>query len=136
MSLAIERLFHRMIGQLGLHPLRGKNHSETAKYDFVRRLHNYIKAKFDVFDSSVVLAKSNLDFRRRRSSYSLLSFDVAGLRPFRLRLDKELVGWRHSVAHGESPDLSSMDIKDHVNFASEMLLPIADSFQLGMLQRV
>jgi HEPN superfamily RiboL-PSP-like protein len=58
------------------------------------------------------------------------------LQRFRLKLDKELVQWRHSVAHGDQPDLSTLDISDHIDFASHLLLVLADEFQAAMLQRV
>jgi hypothetical protein len=65
-----------------------------------------------------------------------MSFDLAPLQRYRIRLDKELVGWRHSVAHGDSPDLSAMDIADHVDFTSRILILVADSFQYAILARM
>lgn len=54
----------------------------------------------------------------------------------RNRLDKELVGWRHAVAHGDSPDLTEFDVQDHIEFTSSLLMLIADQFQFAMLDRV
>jgi hypothetical protein len=116
--------------------LRDKNHSAEARRDFVDRLKDKLECDFEKFDSTAIEAKSNLNFRRLAYSYSLMNFDLSGLQKFRLRLDKELVDWRHRVAHGDSPDLSAMDISDHVDFAAGLLIVIADNFQYAMLERV
>jgi len=55
---------------------------------------------------------------------------------FRIRLDKEVVGWRHGVAHGDPPDLSALDIVDHVEFTANLLIVLADRFQYAMLERI
>jgi len=81
-------------------------------------------------------ALSNLDFERISFTYQLMSFDLTPFQRHRIRLDKELVGWRHSVAHGDTPNLSGMDIADHVDFTSRLLIPIADSFQYAILARL
>ncbi len=115
---------------------RDKNHSAEAKRDFIKRLKDRLECDFSQFDSSAIAAKSNLNFERLSYSYSLMNFDLSGLQKFRLRLDKELVDWRHRVAHGDSPDLSAMDIADHVDFAAGLLIVIADNFQYAMLERI
>lgn len=115
--------------------LRDKNHSPKARLEFVSNLKTRLECAFDAFDRTTIEAKSNLDFSRLSFTFQLMSFDLAPLQPFRIRLDKELVGWRHGVAHGDSPDLSAMDIADHVDFTSKLLLAVADRFQEAMLQR-
>ncbi len=65
-----------------------------------------------------------------------MNFDLTSIQKFRNRLDKELVGWRHGVAHGDQPDLTSLDIADHVDFTAELLIVIADHFQYAMLERM
>lgn len=116
--------------------LRSKNHSASAKLQFVANLRQRLECKFESFDSSIIEARSNLDFNSLSHNYKLLHFDLQSFQKFRLRLDKELVGWRHRVAHGDSPDLSSMDIADHIDFAALLLILVADSFQYGMLERM
>jgi MAE_28990/MAE_18760-like HEPN len=66
----------------------------------------------------------------------ILSFNLSPLQRFRLRMDRELVQWRHSVAHGDQPDLTALDINDHVDFAAGLLIALADGFQEAMLQRI
>jgi hypothetical protein len=62
----------------------------------------------------------------------VLNFDLTPFQRWRLRIDKELVGWRHSVAHGNDPDLSSMDLDRHIEFTQKLLLLLADTFQEGL----
>jgi hypothetical protein len=116
--------------------LRAKNHSAMAKRQFVANLKARLECGFDSFDPTTVEARSNLNFERLSENYVVLNFDLESLHRFRIRLDKELVGWRHSVAHGDSPDLSALDIAGHVDFAALLLIAIADRFQYAMLERI
>ena len=113
-----------------------ENHSAEARRDFVERLRSRLECDFKQFDPSPIAAKSNLNFERLAYNYSLMNFDLKPLQKFRIRLDKELVEWRHRVAHGNSPDLSAMDIADHVDFAARLLILVADNFQYAMLERM
>jgi RiboL-PSP-HEPN len=115
--------------------LRARNHSAEAKRQFIADLKARLECGFDVLDISVVEARSNLDYERLAHNFGILDFDVAALQRFRLRLDRELVGWRHGVAHGDPPDLSTLDVSNHVDFAGQLLIIIADCFQNAMLQR-
>jgi hypothetical protein len=116
--------------------LRSKNHSIDARHPFVANLKKRMECGFDSFDRSVIRSRSNLDFERLSKNYFVLNFEPSSLQGFRIRLDKELVGWRHSVAHGDSPDLSAMDISDHVEFTARLLSVVADCFQYAMLDRL
>ena len=116
--------------------LRDRNHSFDAKRAFVANLKDRLDCGFDVVDVTTIEARSNLDFARLSQNYHLLDFDLSTMQGSRNRLDKELVGWRHSVAHGDSPDLSVMDVSDHVDFAAHMLMLVSDRFQYAMLDRV
>ena len=116
--------------------LRDRHHSETAKREFVTQLKAKIGCGFDNFDRSVVMARSNLDFSKLSSNFLLLALEIAPFQVSRLRIDKELVGWRHGVAHGDPPDLTAVDAASHINFASELLLTIADSFQYAILRHL
>jgi hypothetical protein len=115
--------------------LRSRNHSVDAKQQFVANLKTRMECCFDLFDRTTIQAMSNLDYKRIAQNYLLLSFELSALQRFRIRLDKELVGWRHSVAHGDSPDLSALDIADHVDFTAHLLSVVADCFQYAMLER-
>lgn len=119
-----------------LESLRNRNHSDLARFDFVRDLKMGIESGFDNVDPKCVRARSNLNFDRMKLNYNILKFDLKPLQKYRIRLDKELVGWRNAVAHGEEPDLSGLDVAEHVDFTSELLIVVADAFQEGMLERI
>jgi hypothetical protein len=116
--------------------LRDRHHSDVARRDFVSSLKDRLICGFDQFDRSVVMARSNLNFERLSSNFLLLSMNLSQFHPFRIRIDKELVGWRHAVAHGNPPDLSMIDVASHVDFASSLLLVISDCFQEAMVQNL
>ena len=115
--------------------MRDRNHSLESRQKFVENLKTKIDCGFDAVDTTVVEARSNLNFARLSQNYALLSFDLSTMQRVRNRLDKELVGWRHAVAHGDSPDLTSMDVEAHIDFTSSLLVMIADRFQYAMLAR-
>lgn len=116
--------------------MRDRNHSPESRQAFVRNLQTRIDCGFEAVDVKVVEARSNLDFARLSENFVILGFDLSALQKSRNRLDKELVGWRHAVAHGDSPDLTAMDVDAHVNFASSLLILIADRFQSAMLAKI
>ena len=116
--------------------LRDRNHSDDARQEFVSNLKTRLECGFESIDGSVIEARSNLNFARLRWNFEILSFDLTPLQRFRIRMDRELVQWRHSVAHGDSPDLTALDINDHVEFAAALLVTLADGFQEAMLQRI
>jgi hypothetical protein len=98
--------------------LRATNHSSKSKRQFVANLKGRLECGFDALDCTIIEARSNLDYERLSENFGLLSFDLASLQTVRNRLDIELVGWRHSVAHGDAPDLSAFDIAAHVDFTA------------------
>ncbi len=116
--------------------LRSRNHSTDARKDFMVQLKNRLACGFDIFDRNVVLARSNLNFSRLSSNLTLFDFDFSVFQRSRIRLDKELVGWRHGVAHGNVPDLSELDVSNHVDFAANLMLAVSDLFQNAILVRL
>ena len=116
--------------------MRDRNHSFKSRQQFVENLKVRLDCGFDALDATVVEARSNLDFTRLTQNYLLLNFDPTSIESSRNRLDKELVGWRHAVAHGDSPDLTAMDVSAHVEFVSKLLILVSDRFQCSMLDRV
>lgn len=119
-----------------LESMRDRNHSLESRQAFVKNLKTRIDCGFDAVDAKFVEARSNLDFARLSENYGLLNFDLSTMQTVRNRLDKELVGWRHAVAHGDSPDLTTMDVEAHISFVSSLLLLIADRFQSAILARI
>lgn len=115
--------------------LKDRNHSREAACDFVEALGTALTAGFDTFNADVIKSRSNLDFGKLKSNYRILSFSIDPFQRKRIRLDKELVGWRHGIAHGDDPDLSNSDSQDHVRFTQELLLILADQFQEEIVKR-
>ncbi|RQW71838.1 hypothetical protein EBB56_05320 [Halomonas sp. YLB-10] len=112
-----------------LQKLRDRNHSSEAESQFVDGLRATMDKGFSEFDANVVMSRSNLDFKKLKQNFDILGFDLVPFQKFRIRIDKELVGWRHSVAHGDDPDLSSVDLENHVQLTQDLLLLLSDSFQ-------
>ena len=119
-----------------LNSLLDRKHTFEAKCDFLEILQGKIEATFDGFITEVVKARSNLNFNRLKQTYRLLGLDTTQFDRSRIRLDKELVGWRHIVAHGETPNLTSMDIAMHIDFTNELLLRLSEQFQSAMLEKL
>ena len=113
--------------------LRARNHSGSAQLEFVRNLQAKIPCGFESFDKSVLKAKSSLDFDKLRQNFGVLDFEIESMQMYRNRIDKELVGWRHRVAHGDSPGLLTLDAARHISFVGDVMAIVADSFQGAML---
>jgi hypothetical protein len=116
--------------------LYDRKHSHEARGDFVKNLRALIDCEYNRFESEVIEARSNLDFCKLKGNYRILSFDVAPLQRYRLKIDREIVAWRHQVAHGDQPDLSKLDIGEHIDLVAILLLTVADQFQEAMLARL
>lgn len=113
--------------------LRDRKHSAAARIDFVEELKNQMASGFNDFDTSIVMARSNLDFQKLRHNYRVLHFNIEPFQPHRNRIDKEVVGWRNGVAHGELPDLTPLNANRHVTLVANIMILVADSFQQGIL---
>jgi len=109
--------------------LRDRNHTSAARCDFVEALSGLIERNFDKFDEKVISARSNLNFDKLQENFRVLNFNLLPFQRFRNKINKEVVGWRHSVAHGDAPDLSEMSISDHVDLTASLLLAMSDHFQ-------
>ena len=83
--------------------LQDRNYSSVARQAFVKNLRTRIDCGFDAVNGTIVEARSNLDFARLAENYGILNFDLSTMQKVRNRLDKELVSWRHAVAHGDFP---------------------------------
>jgi hypothetical protein len=116
--------------------LRDRHHTDLAKHQFIKNLKRRLLCGFDEFDRTTVMARSNLDFAKLASNFLLLNIEILPFEIQRLRIDKELVGWRHGVAHGNPPDLKALDITSHIDFSAKLLISVADSFQNAILRYV
>jgi hypothetical protein len=116
--------------------LYARNHSALAKRQFVADLKERLECGFDALDVRIIEARSNLNYERLSENFDILNFDLTPIQRFRIRFDKELVGWRHGVAHGDPPDLSALDINNHIDFTGHLLIIVADNFQSAMIERI
>jgi hypothetical protein len=126
--------WRHLIGALeaDFNSLRDKNFSDKAKKEFVDKLKDRVDGNFKQFDTKCVSARSNLDFSKIRNNYEILGFSAQILEKHRIRMDQELVGWRHGVAHGNAPSLDTLDLADHVDFATNLLNEVSDKFQAAI----
>ena len=116
-----------------LNSLRDRHHSMAARLDFVDKLKTRVVSGFDAFDESVVMARSNLDFKKLQYNFRILNFKIESIHMYRHQIDKELVGWRHGVAHGDSPQLPTVDAAQHIALVGNVMVLVADAFQEAML---
>ncbi len=118
-----------------LQRLKDRNHSPVAEIEFLNRLKTLINSDFSNFDKMAIRSRSNLNFETLDQNFKVLGFDISPFQRWRIKIDKELVGWRHSVAHGDEPDLTSIDLRRHIQFTQKMLLLIADTFQNDLFNK-
>jgi len=111
--------------------LRDMNHSRKAQRDFVDQLN--LNEGFSTFDKSCVLARSNLNFEALSYNYTLIGMDVGHIQPFRLKLDKEIVGYRHELAHGGEIDMAEVDMASHVAVVDGIMRIVAGDFQAKII---
>lgn len=129
--------WNMLVGTLSsdLDRLKDRNHSPEATCEFVEALGGALTAGFDSFNANVVKSRSNLDFDKLQNNFRILSFCIDPYQRKRIRIDKELVGWRHGIAHGDDPDLSTSDSRGHITFTQELLMMLADQFQEEIVSR-
>jgi len=113
-----------------------RKNSLTAQIDFMEKVDREWHSDFTNFDLKTVSARSNLDWAKFVLNNRLLKCDISALVRHRIKIDRELVGWRHAVAHGNSPDLSGVDVGNHIKFASDRMLDFSDNIQARILDHI
>lgn len=133
----VEVSWNMLVGALRseLDALSDRRHSSAARLEFVGGLKTGIARDCDEFDKTVVMARSNLDFDKLRHNFKILDLDIEPIQRYRNKIDRELVGWRHRVAHGDSPQLSTMDGAKHMSLVGDVMALVADAFQEAMLSQ-
>ena len=116
-----------------LRSVKDRNHSRESHVELIESLRTKSGSKFDRFDRTCIKSRSNLNFETIRKNFNLLDVDCSGFERFRLKIDRELVGWRHSIAHGDEIDMSLVDIKTHADLTSELLILVSNLTQQKML---
>ena len=115
--------------------LRDRRHSLASRKRFVDDLQQKLSADFNRFDRSVISAQSNLDWDKLEQSFGILNFDLNQFQKYRNRLNKELVSWRHGVAHGSAPSLGSLDAAGHISLVADLMMLVSDAFQAAMVEQ-
>ncbi|MBB5721168.1 hypothetical protein FHS72_000775 [Loktanella ponticola] len=95
---------------------------------FQETLGNHIKN----FDRRVILPRSNLNFERLRFIHETIGADIQPFQRYRLKIDKELVAWRHLVAHGEMFTLENYLAVAHTNLCEELMFLTKDTFETAL----
>lgn len=85
------------------------------------------------YDRRVILPRSNLNFERLRFIHEVIGASVVPFQKYRLKIDKELVAWRHLVAHGEMFVLDSTKVASHTHLCEELLFLTKDVFENSLL---
>lgn len=108
--------------------LRDRNFRIDARPDFARQVFALSDHKKITSDHSILKAASNLDFKRLRNCLKALDVDESRLLRYQNFIVHELVKWRHQVAHGDEPDLSTADLIAHSHRAEELLIIVLEIF--------
>ncbi|CAA0095864.1 Uncharacterised protein [Starkeya nomas] len=113
--------------------LRSRNHSGVSKRSFIEKLQEKMSCTFENFDLSIIRSRSNLNYDKIKENYEIMGFSLEALNPYRIKLDREIVGWRHGVAHGAPPKLMAVDTENHIELVNELLLIVSDHFQEAII---
>ncbi|SDW17482.1 hypothetical protein SAMN05444358_101126 [Ruegeria halocynthiae] len=81
------------------------------------------------YDRRVILPRSNLNFDRLRFIHEIIGAEIQPFQKYRLKIDKELVAWRHLVAHGEMFALENLLAADHTKLCEELMFLTKDTFE-------
>ena len=87
-----------------------------SRRKLVNSFHTVLVSHFEKFDRRVILPRSNLNFQRLRFILEVIGADVQPFQEHRLKIDRELVAWRHLVAHGDMFTLGNTDAALIPNF--------------------
>ncbi|MDJ0932605.1 MAE_28990/MAE_18760 family HEPN-like nuclease [Breoghania sp.] len=109
-----------------------KENSLLSRVELIESVLEILDADFERFEKNFVKSKFNLNFSKLEINFSIIGLEIVRLKIYRNRINKDLVLWRHKIAHGDAPDLSLLDARSHVHFTSNLLLEISDIFQQKM----
>ncbi len=112
--------------------LRDRKDNLSARLDFLRSIRGIETKSFTGFDRKIVLPRSNLNFEKLKFIAQILQLDLSPYLRHQLRLDKELVAWRHLIAHGEMFTLDRTKVESHTKFCEELLFLAKDSFEIAL----
>ncbi len=119
-----------LVGRLApeFQSLFDRRNSREAQKLFVERLKGHLSSGFDEFDSKCISPSSNLDYKRLVYSFDLIGIDASFFAVKRNIIDRQIVGWRHAVAHGNLIDLDELDLEQHKKTTLELMGACSDRF--------
>lgn len=85
------------------------------------------------FDRRVILPRSNLNFERLKFIHEVIDVDISPFQKHRIKIDKELVAWRHLVAHGEMFVLDADNAESHTLLCEELMFLTKSTFESAFL---
>lgn len=119
-----------LIGMLGsgFRSLKDRNFSDEAKREFVSEIFTGLKADFTAVGTEEIRPRSNFDFKRLTYCANYLNLSIDALQKYRNKIDAEVVGWRHSIAHGEAPDIDRTAVREHLQLVETLTGLVQDAF--------
>ena len=100
-----------------------------SRLKLLRFFQSVQKDHIQKFDRKLILPRSNLNFRRLRFIHEVIGSSIQPFQQYRLKIDKELVAWRHLVAHGEMFVLENALAENHTKLCEELMFLTKDSFE-------
>ncbi|GLS20792.1 hypothetical protein GCM10007874_38090 [Labrys miyagiensis] len=108
---------------------RDKVDNSKSRLALIHAINAVNKTPFKGFDRKVLLPRSNLNFERLEFIFSMVGLSLAPFQPYRIKLDKELVAWRHQVAHGQMFTLDIARVISHTKFSEELMFSVREAFE-------
>lgn len=108
--------------------LRDRNFSDVSKRQFLRSVFAAMKADFTAVRPSAFKPRSNMNFERLLYCAETLRLDPAPFQRHRNQIDKEIVGWRHSIAHGDNPSIDMTAVAQHLSLVESLTALTKDAF--------
>lgn len=101
----------------------------NSRKKLLNEFRSQVGGTFSNFDRRIILPRSNLNFERLQFICATIGADVQPFQKHRLKIDKELVKWRHEVAHGELFILGEEYAESHTRLCEELLFLTKDVFE-------
>lgn len=111
---------------------RDRADNVRTRLELLNALEGVAASPFSGFDRTVILPRSNLNFERLKFIFSTMDADINPFQKHRIRIDRELVGWRHPVAHGEMFILDHSKVTSHTQFCDELMFLMKDTFESAL----
>lgn len=112
---------------------RDKADNLNSRHQLIKVFQDRNGGFIEKFDRRVILPRSNLNFERLDFIHQIIGADLKPFQRHRLQIDKELVAWRHLVAHGEMFTLDDSKATSHTHFCEELMFLTKDCFETAIL---